>query len=338
MNDEKKHVATERRRRKAMAEGRVVKSQDFSVAALLLLAFCFLWFFGDSMSQGLMTWLADSLANVSTDPIGEDGASLFLSRGVARGGATIAPILVFVFLTAMMFQLIQTGLRFSPKQIQPNLNKISPSTGLSRIFSLEGGVRLCFGMLKLVTVFGTAFLVLQRDQELILGLANLDFAQLPESLFQCVLRVCLMVSAVLLGLSLLDYHFQRWKFERDIMMTDQELREEMKEAEANQPLRRPASQDLSGDTRSGKAVGVSEEIVITSAADVAIRIGFDDFQNRVPRVLEKGFGSSAELISGRAHDRGIRVARKTQLANALHALVKKGEVVPIQLRKDLFSL
>ena len=59
-------------------------------------------------------------------------------------------------------------------------------------------------------------------------LPTLELAEMFTVIFHFLLGICITISLSLLGLAILDYLLQRWKFEKDLMMTDEELREEMR--------------------------------------------------------------------------------------------------------------
>ncbi len=67
----------------------------------------------------------------------------------------------------------------------------------------------------------------------ILRLTELSVAEIAAYLLETLLWTCLKIAVVLVILALLDFAFQRWKYSRDLRMTPQEIREEMKNLEGN---------------------------------------------------------------------------------------------------------
>ena len=78
----------------------------------------------------------------------------------------------------------------------------------------------------MVGVVAAVSLYKQRDT--ILGLVSLEAPQLAGYLVQILYNTALQIAFALVVLAILDYTAQRWKFEQDLRMTHQEIREEMK--------------------------------------------------------------------------------------------------------------
>ena len=93
MSAEKKHPATPRKRQKARAEGRYVKSHDLTTSGLMVASCLVLWFVGETLLQQLVAWLGASLTSVSATSIGQDQLSRMLAEGVMGYGWMVAPLL-----------------------------------------------------------------------------------------------------------------------------------------------------------------------------------------------------------------------------------------------------
>ncbi|MDA9777407.1 EscU/YscU/HrcU family type III secretion system export apparatus switch protein [Rubripirellula sp.] len=337
---EKKHIATDRRRQKAKAEGRVVKSNDLTSAALLVIALVVLLVFGESLFSKLASWLKESLVSVSV--VSRDNI-YWVDRfgdGVARYLLFVLPLLGAMFIAVVLVHLLQTGLPLSLSRVKPDAKKLSLSAGLVRLFSIESLFRLVMASFKILFVLCVAFFAVRQKTGVLAALPRLTFAETGSTLFEFVTVICLQVSFGLLGLGVVDYFLQRWKFEREIMMTDQELREEMKESEAGREVMRKR-QSTWRQNRSGlRSVEQSEipHLVITSDANVAVALAFDESNLEKPRLLRKGSGETARSILIEANDEGVFVSRQNLLANALHTLVKEGQEVPSQLEGELSAV
>lgn len=340
MSGEKKHPATERHRQKAKAEGRCAKSHDLTSALALVVAFAGLTFLGPSISGQLMIWLADSLRAVSATSLDSQQYEMIFSRGVKGFAKIVSPILVLMFLTIIAVSCAQTGVRFFTEKVRPTVGKVNPINGLQRIFSFAGMMRMVFGLMKAVIVLIIAWIAIRQDiVNLVTGLQS-DLAASIGSLVGFLNKTCLKVSLVMLVLAVVDYLVQRWKHEKDLMMTDQELREEMRDAEGDRRMftQRSRQKQMSQQALSRPLNSSLSEIVITGDANLAVSVVFDSKQRLMPKLQRKGLGQRADAISRHAKERGIVVAKQAVLANALHALVDEGQVIPLHLRRDLFPL
>ncbi|MCH1493970.1 MAG: EscU/YscU/HrcU family type III secretion system export apparatus switch protein [Rubripirellula sp.] len=340
MSGEKKHPATERHRQKAKAEGRCAKSHDLTSSSALVVAFVGLWFLGPSVSGQLMSRLTDSLTAVSIVSFDSEQWGKMFSRGVGGYAKIVGPILMLMCLTIVAASCGQTGLLFLTKRVRPDIRKISPANGFQRIVSFAGTERLVFGLLKIVVVLVVAWIAIKQGISVLSAGWQSSLETMTVTLVGFFMGVCLKVALVLLGLAVLDYFIQQWKHEKDLMMTDQELREEMRETEGDRGVftqRYRQKKSLPQASQSHSSLELSE-IVINSGAGLAVSIGFDSKQRSIPKLLKKGFGEHAEAINRYAQEQGIVVAKQAALANALHALVEEGQVIPLHLRRDLSPL
>jgi flagellar biosynthetic protein FlhB len=129
-----------------------------------------------------------------------------------------------------------------------NIDRLSPLGGLQRIFSAANMVRLGFGVCKLIVILSVSCVALYNQREALFGLAGLAPPALAAQMTHILFWTALKVGAALLVLAMLDYAYQRWRHERDMRMTPQELREELKNLEGNPQViarRKQMQRDLS---------------------------------------------------------------------------------------------
>ena len=128
------------------------------------------------------------------------------------------------------------------------------------------------------------------------------------------------IALALLVLAVLDYGFQWWKHERDLRMTTQEVREELKNLEANPQMvaRRKQVQRQLAMHRISSAVPKADA-VITNPTELAIAIQYDAEKMAAPIVVAKGAGVIAAQIRKLALEHGIPILERKPLAQAFIA-------------------
>ena len=340
MSAEKKHPATPRKRQKAKAEGRYVKSHDLTTSGLMVASCLVLWFAGETLLQQLVVWLGASLTSVSATSMAQDQLSRMLAEGIMGYGWMVGPLLGTMLCAVIAMNMIQTGFVFSANRLRPELKKINPISTLKAIWSVDGMMKFAFGLLKITVVVFAAAISLSTRIDRLAQLPTLELAEMFTVIFHFLLGICITISLSLLGLAILDYLLQRWKFEKDLMMTDEELREEMREAEVHSEMRikRQKTKDEFPRNKESLTGRAEQEIVLTSQADLAVSVVFGNGARRTPRLLRKGLGEIAHEISEQARARGALVMEHTMLANAIHSIVEEGQSVPVPMSRDLSSL
>ncbi len=326
---EKKHAATDRRRRQAREKGQVVRSQDLTSAALLLAALGVLWWFGDAASEQIASTMKEALSNPRIESPGTDGATHELLRIGGRLALAAAPILIAMMTAAILVNVTQTGLIFTPSKLVPNFSHVSPLSGIKRIVSLPGLMRLAFGLFKVAVIIAVTYASLTNGEELLLSLASMSVSQLAKAMFTSLIKTCLWIGVALFILALFEYAFQRWKHENDLMMTDQEIRDELKETEGDPQVaarRRQVQRQLAMNRLASDVP--KADVVVSNPTELAIAIRYDPLTMPAPIVLAKGAGLIAQRIRRVALEHGIPVVERKPLAQILYKTVDVGEAVP----------
>lgn len=326
---DKKHLATDRRRRQAREEGQVVRSQDLTSAGLLLAAVASLWMLGGPAAEQLALALEDSLSNPRTGPMKTADATQWLLSYAARLALAAVPMLLAMLVAGILVNVLQTGFVFSPKKLVPKLSHINPLTGVKRIASVQGVARLGFGLFKVAIIATVAYAALLHYRDPILNLAALSVPQIATVLFDSLMGTCVWIGAALLILAILEYAFQKWKHEKDLMMTDQEVRDELKETEGDPQVaarRRMVQRQLMMQRAESEVP--KADVVVSNPTELAIAIQYDPLSMPAPMVLAKGAGVLAQKIRRIALEHGIPVVERKPLAQVLYKTVDVGDVIP----------
>ena len=133
----------------------------------------------------------------------------------------------------------------------------------------------------------------------------------------------------LLTLSLLDYGYQRWKFEKDLRNDQQEVREEMKNLQGDPQVmarRRQVQRQLALHRIS--AAVPKADVVVTNPTELAVAIQYDPGSMNAPIVLAKGAGVVAARIRRIALEHNVPVLERKPLAQALYKEVDINRPIP----------
>jgi flagellar biosynthetic protein FlhB len=326
---DKSQEATPHRRRQAREEGQVAQSQDLGSAVLLLLGLACLLLLGGGLIEFLGRYTKGQLGGQPW--LSADGAFVVSQwqatlLGVARH---VLPIMGLMFVGAVLVNVFQVGLLFLPKKLALDITRIDPLKGFGRVFSLAGVMRLAFGIFKIAVIAGVALASLYSQREAILTMTGMETVAIGQQLIGILLMTGLKIGLALLLLAIFDYAFQRWKFEQDIRMTQQEIREEMKNLEGNPEVmaRRKQVQRQLALNRLGTAVPKAD-VVITNPTHLAVAIQYEPETMAVPIVVAKGAGVIAERIRKLAAEHHIPIIEKKPLAQALYREVDVNRPIP----------
>jgi flagellar biosynthesis protein FlhB len=328
---EKSQDPTPHRRQQAREEGQVVHSHDLAAAALLtvgllvLVTMCgpALLFFENFARQQLGdAWLS----------IDRDEVTLFWWASGWELAKAVLPVMGVLLLAAILAHLFQVGFLFLPQRLMPDLARINPLAGFSRIFSPASAVQLLFGCFKILIVAGVAWWSLSSRQEELLSLATLELPQIAGFMTDVLLWTSIKVCVALFILALLDYLYQFWRQERQLRMTPQEVREEMKNLQGNPEViarRRNVQRQLAMNRL--KSAVPKADVVITNPTELAVAIQYEIETMAAPVVVAKGAGVIAAQIRRLALAGGIPIVEKKPLAQALYKEVELNHPIPDQM-------
>jgi flagellar biosynthetic protein FlhB len=326
---DKKHLPTEKRRRQAREEGQVVKSQDLTSAALLLASLATLNYLGPPACEKIAGTMADALSTPRMESMSTADATNWLLQNAARLAVAAVPMLVAMFIAGVLVNITQTGFLFTTKKIEPKLSNISPLAGAKRILSLQGVMKLGFGIFKVGIIGAVAYASLVHHSDQILHMAGLSVPQISTVLFSSLIGTCVWIGSALFVLAILEYAFQKWKQEQDMMMSDQEIRDEMKESEGDPQVaaRRRQVQRQMMMQRADNEVPTAD-VVVSNPTELAIAIKYDPLTMPAPTVVAKGAGLLAQKIRRVALENGVPVVERKPLAQVLYKTVEVGDIVP----------
>jgi flagellar biosynthetic protein FlhB len=196
---------------------------------------------------------------------------------------------------------------------------------------MNSAMRLAFGVFKIVIVAAVALSSLYARREEILASTVLELPQLAAFIADVVFWTLIYAGVALLVLAILDYTYQRWKYEQDIRMTTQEVREEMKTLQGDPHViaRRRQVQRQLAMNRMGQAIPQAD-VVITNPTELAIAIQYDMATMPAPIVVAKGAGLVAQRIRRTALENDIPIVERKQLAQFLYKHVEINQPIPTE--------
>lgn len=329
---DKTEQPTDRRRQEVRERGNVVRSADLTSAASVLAAAAVMNFLGEDLVTGLARMLKECLSVPAWSTIELSPLTLHLWK-LAQGTAMVlVPILMVLFLAAIGINVAQVGFMITTEPLGPNFGKLNPIAGFQRVVSLQATVKLVSSLLKLTVLIAIVVGFVMGQLPRFIGASDLSTSALFRQIGSWLVSMGFQLSIGLIVLAILDYGFQFWKFEQDIRMTKQEIRDEMRHMEGDPHIRarrREAHRKLTNARQVQKAK--EADVVITNPTHIAVAIKYDAKKMDAPLVIAKGKDLLAQRIREVAAEHGIPIVEKKPLARALYATVKVGHPIPVDM-------
>lgn len=329
---EKTLPASPHKRQKAREEGRVARSQDLSSAFALLTALLALRYLGPGLFDRQVAMLGYYMRNAAQFSLGVSGYQLFTIQGIYMFALITAPFVLILMVAGLAASILQVGFLFSAKPLKPKLEKLNPLTGLGNMFNIRSLVELLKSILKVVICAYIVWVTFRDKTDDILALMELTPETLTPAVGAMAASLWWRIALAMLALGLLDYGFQRWHFERDLMMTLQEAREEVREFEGDPRIRRRVRQIQRQLAMQRMMKDVPKaDVVITNPTEFAVALRYDPGSMAVPIVVAKGARLLAERIRDIAIANDVPIIQKPELARTIYRTIDIGHPIPATL-------
>jgi len=333
--ENKTEPATPKRRQEARESGQVARSADLTTAALLIVGLLALSMTAQTMTQllaSVMAWLLGGGGGTGAGAFTMDARGMLANDfrvNAPQVARVLAPILLSVAGAAVIVVGLQVGFHVTAKPLMPSLAKLNPMHGLGRLFAGRNAMQLSMNLAKMMLVGATAWAYVRGQMPVIMSLGGMDFPANFGVASQIVYSLAWRLAWSLLILALADWLYQRWRFERDLRMTKQEIKDEAKRMEGDQDIkgkrrqlaRKMIIQRMHRDVPKA-------DVVITNPTELAIALKYDSEEMGAPRVVAKGAGYLAQRIRQIAVASGVPILERKPLAQALYKTVEVGQEVP----------
>lgn len=262
--------------------------------------------------------------------------SLDLGSAVQRMEATLIDVIAVLFLPLLLFfiaallgPVLQNGFVFSPKAIEPKLEKFDPIKGAKRVFSMRQVAELPKGVIKLAIVAAVGLAVSMPS---FVGMDVVPTLSLPDFLsvlHELIVKLLIAVVAVLIVIAIADLVFQRQQHHKKMRMTRQELKDEFKQSEGDPVARQRLRQIRQERAKARMIQAVPEaDVVVTNPTHFAVALKYQPEAMGAPRVVAKGADLIAQNIREAAEEHDIPIIENPPLARALYASVELDAEVP----------
>ncbi|MGQ9365868.1 flagellar biosynthesis protein FlhB [Azospirillum sp. A39] len=323
---------TQKKKDKAREEGQFARSQEVNnwlIVAVMLISLVAIL---PGTMSGLQRRLSFYIEHIYQIPMDQGGVGEVMYRVVLDVlWALWLPVLLLV-VAGVLASIIQTGWHVSWTLIVPKFSKLSPLSGLKRIFSgVSQAVELAKGIGKMLVVGGVSYFALApmvRSIELYVGIDILGLlASMDDIAFHLLVGVLAILSLIAAG----DLAWQIHSHSKKMKMTKQEVKDEHKQSEGDPIVKNRIRQLRFERARQRMMASVPQaDVVVTNPTHYSIALKYDPQTMQAPILLAKGVDAVAMKIREVATAHDIPIVENPPLARALYATVDIDEEVPAE--------
>lgn len=327
---EKTEEPTPKKLRDARKKGQVAKSKEVP-SALLLVATLILLF---AMMPGIVKKLHDLM--LLPTKFYNSELSFSANAMVGEAFAVSLQILVPIIATAIVFgiagHVLQAGVLFTGKTVQPKLSNVNPASAVKRIFGLKNFVEFLKSAFKIGFLTLLLFLVIRDALNELVKIPLCGLACIPALIGQLLWRITIYTAAAFLLVAAIDYFYQRWQFMKEQRMTKDEVKREYKESEGDPHIkskRKQLAQELAMADTEERVKKAS--VVVTNPTHIAVAMNYREDITPLPIVVAMGENLRARHIINIAKKAGVPIMQNVPLAHGLYETAQLNQYIPAEL-------
>ncbi len=335
---EKTEEPTEKKKTDARKEGQVAKSQELSGAINLIVVFLLLriiGFYTGTRFLELFYWIYEGIPDhvvLTGGRVSVMDFCIYLNRCILQMLLILLPVLLVGFAVSIIVNIVQVKWAPTFKPLQPKFSKLSPLSGMKRLFSAEKLFELLKSVIKIFVIGYMAYITLKDKLGMILLLRNYSLKEGVGMVLDTVLDMGLRIAILYLVVGIGDYAYRRWKHHKDLMMTKQEVKDEYKNQEGDPQIKGKIRQKMREASQRRMMAAIPQaDVVITNPTHFAVALKYDVKVAAAPIVIAKGADLIARRIKEEARANDVEIVENKPLARMIYYNVDLGGIIPPEL-------
>ncbi len=315
----------------ARKKGQTISTRELNHLFMMGALIFFLVGIGPHLAKQILETLSPLITRPESFPMDAASISGTLRTFTVHTAMLVSMTLLLTIVAAIAPAIVQGKWVFAAEQIKPKLQKISPLSGIKRIYGKKAWIEFIKNLFKIAFVGVTCALIVRPHIDEWPGLLTIDA---DFSVFFASRIAAKMLAAMclfLFVLSIIDYLYQRFSFLKSMRMTKQEVKDEYKQQEGDPHHKAKLKQMRVQRARKRMMANVPKaDVVITNPTHYAVALQYDADKMAVPKVVAKGADEVAARIRELAREHRVMIIRNPPLARLLYDTTDVDEDIPAQ--------
>ena len=327
---EKTEKATPKKLEEGRDKGQVAKSMELSSFAVfstgLIMIFITKNFIGNQLSY-LSKEIFNSLDSLT---LNKTVVQLYALKISVFFFITLSPVFIGLIIMAFLVNIGQVGFNVSGKAFAPKMEKLNVFKGFKNIFgSSKSYVELAKSFLKLIIIGYFTYLVVDDMVANSISLPEYSLTSIVNFMMESAVSLIWRLSLVYAVFAAVDFIYQKYKFNKDMMMTKQEVKEEVRQSEGDPHIKGKIKslQFAAARRRMMKEIPTAD-VIITNPTHYAIALKYEPSKRTSPIVVAKGVDELAQRIKKIATENNVPLHEDRELARTLYKMCDIGEEIP----------
>lgn len=328
---ERTEEATQQRREDYRRRGQVAQTRELSSVLLLFSGVLLIWVMSRFFFTQIVEIFNHSFGDSLVSEVREGDFRTAAHFALTHLSLVLLPILGVFWLIGFLSTVLQVGFIYNEEALQIRWERLDPVQGMKRLFSLRSVMEGFKSVLKVTVILTICYFLLKDQLDTLPRLMSFSTSQILGFLGALCTRLLTGVGVFMLFLAALDYFYQRWDLEKEMRMTKQEVKEEVKSREGD-PMIRARIKRIQRDLASKRMMEEvpKADVIVTNPTHLSVALKYDDTMV-APRVIAKGADLIAMKIREIAREHGIPIIENKPLARTMFKTLKIGQMIPREL-------
>ena len=337
---EKTEDPTERRREEYRERGQIARSQDVLSLVSLAMGLAYFVFFGRFLFErfsAIFTAFVGGMWRIdaSIPQMLQVAVKVFYEIAYI-----CAPLFIGVIIFAILGNLLQIGVLFTTKTLEPKLDKLNFfAKFIPAFFNKQAVANLFTSLTKLFFILLVVYYTLNGDAQKITQLPLMPLEQGLAYMFERILTVFFNIVLIMVIIAVLDYAWQVYSMEEKMKMSKQEVKDEHKLSEGNPLIKSQRRRRALEMFNQRMMTAVPEaDVIINNPTHFSVALRFNKDKDVAPVVVAKGADLLALRIRRLAEQHDVAMVDNPTLARALYRQVKVGKQIPFEFYRAVAEI
>ncbi len=330
---EKTEAPTDKRLREAREKGNIPKSQDLLAVVGLISSFFAIYLFASDFFNYSKEYFVE-IINLIHIPFSEEDTGVFVyelfQRYVKVFVTVTVPIILPIVIIGVIANIAQVGINLLTKPLEPNLSKLNPISGIKNLFSVKSLVEMLKNIFKLIAVTVVSYFCLKDEIYLLPKLVDYDVFQITLYICSLSMKVVFYIVLLFLVLAVFDMWYQRYNHIKQLKMTKQEVKEEVRNQDGDPMIKGKIKQIQYQMAQKRMMQEVPKAtVIVTNPTFLALAIRYEKGMI-APEIVAKGMKQTAEKIRDIAKENNVPIVENKPLARSMYGVVEVGDQIPLE--------
>jgi flagellar biosynthesis protein FlhB len=253
----------------------------------------------------------------------------------------LMPVFVVFMIVGVVSSIAQFGWLYTNQTVFQGFKNfnMNPSKMFKKLFGVNEWVQLVINIGKLFILGYVAYDTIKDEVSKFPLLMDYAIPDILKYMFKVLFILSLKIVVLLIILAILDFIWQKFSYEKNLKMSKEEVKEEMKQMEGDPKIKRQIRATMQKMALSRMIQQVPKaDVVITNPYHIAVAVQYDSQKMNAPVVVAKGARLIAEKIKEIARNSSIPIIENKPLAQTLYKTIDVGGEIPPKLYQAIAEI